>query len=220
MPAFCTKCGSPVEGSLKFCPKCGNAMAAAAPAAGSQPQAAAPAPSPAAAPTKGSPVLKIILAIAGVLVLIMVIAIAGIVYVGYRVKKKADEFKQTFKVDQSGQSVTIQTPKGPVVIGENKDAAATIAKQVPPYPGAKTTSSGGISGPGGSGFSGAEYETSDSVDKVVSFYKEKLGPKLTVTQSEGTAILQLTTATGSINIAVSREKDGNTTKIAATEMSK
>ncbi len=216
MARFCTKCGSAADESLKFCPKCGNALAASsAPSAGPSPTSAAP------PPQKGSPVLKIVLAIVGVLFLIMVIAMAGVLYVGYRVKQKADEFKRSVRVDQSGQSVTIQTPKGAVVIGENKEAEATITKEVPPYPGAKTLSTGGITGPGGTGFSGVEYETTDDVEKVVAFYKEKLGSNLSVTtQSENGALLQAKTSTDLITIAVDHANGSATTKISVSRMTK
>lgn len=216
MPRFCSKCGTAAQEGLKFCPKCGNALAEpSAPPAGPTPASVAP------AAQKGSPVLKIVLVVVGVLFLIMVIAMAGVLYVGYRVKKRADAFKQTFKVGQSGESVTIQTPKGQVVIGESKEAESAITNEVPPYPGAKTLNSGGVTGPGGTGYSGVEYETADSVDKVVAFYKEKLGSKITLsTQTETGAVLQVTTSAEVLTISVTRETGGATTKISISRVTK
>jgi zinc-ribbon domain len=103
--AFCTNCGSPLSEGQAFCAKCGARIAgptapASAGAAGPLPSAspvvaAQPTPpSPAqtvsatSAPTKGSPLMKILLAVAVIFALFGAISIAGMIYVGHRVHKK------------------------------------------------------------------------------------------------------------------------------------
>jgi predicted amidophosphoribosyltransferase len=44
MAAFCSKCGTQLEGNERFCVKCGNDVTAAAPASAPAPVAAAPPP--------------------------------------------------------------------------------------------------------------------------------------------------------------------------------
>ncbi|HUI52398.1 MAG TPA: zinc ribbon domain-containing protein [Terriglobales bacterium] len=111
---FCTKCGSPHESGQAFCMKCGASVGAGsapsqpaqqAPAAPQAPAArpATPAATPpaAAAPVSSAPamaapaakkgggaLIKVLLALAVVFVLFVGAAIAGIWYVGHRVKQK------------------------------------------------------------------------------------------------------------------------------------
>jgi hypothetical protein len=89
MAGFCRNCGTQLGDAQVFCVNCGQpiAGAAAAPAAASG-QGAASAP---ATPTKGSPVVKIVLILVAVLFLFGALGIAGVVYVGYRVRQKARE---------------------------------------------------------------------------------------------------------------------------------
>jgi|SRR5579872_3109 len=85
MPAYCTHCGSPVQGA--FCVNCGRqAQASNAPAAASNaPLASAP---PATAPNK-SGLAKPLLIIGGILVVILVLGAAGAAYTVYWIKHKA-----------------------------------------------------------------------------------------------------------------------------------
>lgn len=223
MPKFCTKCGSLVEEELKFCPKCGMQLTEP-PGPAQAPTLTASAPTPAVAPAtqkKSSPVVKIILAMVGVLVLITIVLTAGMIYVGYRVKKKADEFKQTFKMDQSGKSVTIKTPGGPVTLGETKPGESPATADVPPYPGSTPTEGGGSFSVGGAGgFSGQEFETPDPVDKVVAFYKDKFGSKLVIHESADNAVLTLTTGTGMTNVTITRDAEAGKTKINISRIGK
>ena len=111
---FCTKCGSPHESGQAFCMKCGASVGTGSPAgpAAQQAQAApqapvtrpsAPAATPpaAAAPVSAAPamaapaakkgggtLIKVLLGLAVVFVLFVGAAIAGIWYVGHRVKQK------------------------------------------------------------------------------------------------------------------------------------
>jgi hypothetical protein len=87
MAAFCVSCGNPLADGAKFCTKCGATQPAAqAPAAGA----------PAVPAAKGSSTgMKILI---GVLAFFMflILAVAGsCVYIGYRVKQKAQEFSKS-----------------------------------------------------------------------------------------------------------------------------
>jgi hypothetical protein len=120
MAGFCRNCGSPLGDEQTFCTKCGTRVPGApsqAPAGAAPPASAAPPvppPQPAAtsavqalptpgAPAKGSPLIKILLVVAGVFVLFGAVGIAGLIYVGHRVHKKAVELGLT---DSSGHHVS------------------------------------------------------------------------------------------------------------------
>jgi uncharacterized membrane protein len=99
---FCRNCGSPLGEAQAFCTKCGTKLGQASAAESSPPAQSAPPPVAAAAPpsasvgaptvtAKGSPVLKIILIALVVLFVFGAIGVAGVFYVGYRVRQKARE---------------------------------------------------------------------------------------------------------------------------------
>ena len=100
---FCNKCGAPSIGA-PFCNKCGASLREAAspappPAAAQGPQRLPPPPFPppsqpmpaAQAPTKGSPLTKILVGVAVVIITVGALAAGGVYYVVYRVKQKVHE---------------------------------------------------------------------------------------------------------------------------------
>ena len=98
--------------------------------------------------------------------------------------------------------------------GAGSDAEEVATMDVPPYPGSTATEGGGSLGAAGFGIAAQEYETSDSVDQVVAFYKEKLGNKLSIHESGGNAVLQVKTGTNSLTtISLSRDEAAGHTKI-------
>jgi outer membrane protein OmpA-like peptidoglycan-associated protein len=103
---YCTKCGNQLAPGARFCPKCGAAVSASA-----QPAVPAPVvlPQASAPPQKrsGLPVLLIILAVLG---FIVVAGVGSVVYVGYKVKEK---------VTSVAQEVAHPAPSP----GENKEAS-------------------------------------------------------------------------------------------------
>jgi len=127
--AFCEKCGNQITVGTAFCPTCG-ARAAAAQANPIAPPPAVVQPVAATATTDAGGCGKALL-IVGIIVLLCVgLGIAGVVYVGYRAKKKVDEIKRqvTSEVhkassDQPAQETKPQPqhaePAGPA----GKDAA-------------------------------------------------------------------------------------------------
>jgi hypothetical protein len=209
MARFCTSCGSPMEESLKFCPNCGAQVGApAAPA-----PAAAPAAGVAATPAAkaGSPLLKIVLIVVGIVVFLGVVGMVTCGYFAYKAKQKLSGMVEATKTVTSSESTPeVSLEQG----GEGSEAEAAATVDVPPYPGATATEGGGQFSFGGKGgISSQEYETADSVDQVLAFYKDKLGSKAHIQESEGKAILTLATKNGLSTVTISREAGAEKTKI-------
>ena len=225
MAKFCTKCGSPLAEEVQFCTNCGATVATApatpptapgpAPSAASLPAVAAPAAAAgmAAAPAAkaGSPIMKIVLIVVGVLILLAALGIGSCVYFVYRAKQRGSAIMHGVTSGRTSFGTPeVQIEKG----GAGSEAEAIATADVPPYPGATATEGGGSLGAAGFGIAAQEYVTSDSVDKVVAFYKEKLGKKLAIHESGGNAILQVKTgANGLTNITLSRDEEAGQTKI-------
>jgi hypothetical protein len=224
MARFCTSCGSAVSEDLKFCSQCGAEIGVAqpsAPAPGPAPAvvtpAAAVAPSP---PAAKSPVLKIILIVVLVLVFIAIASIGACVYGVYRAKKAVNE---AIKMDESGKSIEIQTPGGPIKMGEQVVKTPTEVGGVPVYPGAVATEAGTQFSFGDKfQIGGQEFATDDSVDQVVAFYKEKYGSELTSMESDGHHRLSVNTGTKEdphvVTIDVSSDPDSGKTKIMMSHL--
>src|SRR5689334_8459114 len=94
MGAFCVKCGGKLDPGAKFCAQCGQTVAPSAPAAMAQPGTAV---SATAAPAKSGGAAKIIFALLGVFAFFVLAAAGSCFYIGYRVRKRAQEFSQTLK---------------------------------------------------------------------------------------------------------------------------
>jgi outer membrane protein OmpA-like peptidoglycan-associated protein len=120
---FCTHCGGPNEINAQFCTKCGKPLGANATANAPQPDLAAP-PAPARSvspsattapppsPAKGNTGRNILLALLLIFVLGFVSVVGGVLYVGYRAKKKVDEIQQAYKHNDVGGLVHAVTGKG------------------------------------------------------------------------------------------------------------
>src|SRR5215469_14080890 len=111
--AFCTQCGATLADGVQFCVKCGarqqgHSSAPAIPA----PTAASPAQS------QGRSLIKILVLVLGIFTLMILLVVAGSVYVGYRVKRKAEqlsaEVKKQWEQAQSEKQPSAQSqPLGP-----------------------------------------------------------------------------------------------------------
>jgi len=239
MAKFCTKCGSPVEESQKFCAKCGAPMAAAVPLAQTPatagpvesapvtPKASAPATStsPAApvatvgtAPKKSSPFVKILLVVVGIFVFVGVASMGTCIYVAYRAKQKISAMADQAKKE----GYSLETPQGRLgASGPSSQTASAATQDVPPYPGSTATESGGgLTFGNEGGISSQEYETPDSVDQVLSFYKEKYGSKIAAVESEGHAQFSYGTKTGVTTVTMMRDEDSGKTRITIARMGK
>ncbi len=223
MARFCTQCGSPAEEALRFCPKCGAQLAAAAapaqaPAAQATPTIGAPTGAAAAPAKKGSPVLKIVLLVLGVFVLVGILSAAAGIYFLYKAKQKVSGMIEAAKTVSSAVGTPeVQIRKG----GAGSAAAASATVDVPSYPGsAPTSSGGGISLGSLGGVSGQEFETSDPVEKVLDFYKEKFGSKISIVQSEGNATFSLKVGNAVTTVTITRDEEAGKTKINIARMGK
>jgi zinc ribbon protein len=240
MAKFCAKCGSPIEESQKFCNKCGaQALVDGTPAvpastppstkvsatpiqrAASTPSAAArvAAVPPAAAPAKkGNTALKIILAVVGFFVVIGVLAIGSCFYIVHKVKQNVTSIaERTRPADGTASVPDMHLSDG----GAGSQAASAATVDVPAYPGSIPTKSGGelSAGPSGS-ISAQEYETPDSTEKVMAFYKDKFGSKINIVESEGKSVFNFLSASGMTTVTVARDEGSDKTKINIARIGK
>lgn len=164
--AFCNSCGANLVPDSKFCNKCG------APIGPGQPVAPAP---PAAAPASGGSALKVVLIVIAVIVALGVAGVASLSWIVYRTAKGAH-------VTQKGDQVTVDTPLGTFSANNPEQAARDLGVEV--YPGAIPQKKGSATANfGGVHTVAANFETTDSVDKVCEFYKTRL-PSASVKTSE------------------------------------
>ena len=148
---FCNKCGAPSSGTA-FCNKCGADMRPAAAQHAAIPVAPAPSSSPSPSPVssppqaipapqvqaKGSPLTKILIGFAVVVIAIGALAAGGVYYVVYRVKQKVHEVARD--VPGLGSSSDNSSGSG------NDSVLGSISKMV--------SGSGNSSDSGGSGSNG------------------------------------------------------------------
>lgn len=95
MPKFCSNCGTPAAtDDVKFCEQCGTAfpvLAASTRTPAGTPLTSAP------APTQSSNLFKIVAIVLGLIMLMTVVAIASFIYLGIRVKRKAEQIATEVK---------------------------------------------------------------------------------------------------------------------------
>ena len=105
--------------------------------------------------------------------------------------------------------------------GAGSQAAAASTADVPAYPGSIPTKIGGelSAGPSGS-ISAQEYETPDSTEKVLAFYKDKFGSKITIVESGGNAEFNFLSASGMTTVTITRDEESDKTKINIARIGK
>ena len=179
MAAFCTKCGAGLTPGVQFCTVCGAPAGATA-----GPVMAAPPPvygQPGAPPPGGSSTVKVILIVVGVLVGVGILSSILATFAFWRMSRGVH-------VNSRGDGVTLSTKDGTITTG----SAANVTEAdlgVPIYPGA-TRREGGVNIRSGTkSMVTAVFTTTDSVEKVVDFYKDKLGANPSVVQSPTGAVL-------------------------------
>jgi hypothetical protein len=193
MARFCTQCGTPAANDqVKFCSKCGaqlpsatpaeaqpasQAQASAQPAASPSPAAPTPAPPPAAAPVapvpavgapaaKGSSAwIKIVVGILAFFIFVGALGIATCAYVGYRVKKRVDQAKAEYGLNNTGPTA------------QERDVCSLITKEeVAQFTGVDVASAEGTTAK-------CDYTSADNslvLENDVSWSGGKLGLKLGV----------------------------------------
>lgn len=207
--AFCNSCGAPLNAGMKFCNKCG-ATVAAPPAAAATSSAPVPGAAPPAS-TGGSSALKIILIAVGVIVLIGILGIATFSFFVYRVAKSA-------RVTQHGDNVKVETPFGSV---ESSKDPAQVTKDlgVDIYPGAEVQRNGASTASFGPIHTvTATFDSSDSLEKVCAFYKEKFPSAMTT--SSDTNHCTIVSNDQKNMVTVNIESTGDGSKFQITNVSK
>jgi hypothetical protein len=217
--AFCMKCGTPAGATpaasapftppASYTPAAGNAPGASAYAPPSTAYTPPPAYAGAGTPAQksGSSALKIILIIVAVFVGLGILSVCGIMFGIYRVSKAV-------RVSNNGSAVELTTPGGTFSAGDTAVSASDLG--VDAYPGAnQQKGSVRISTPKGSTVT-AVYETGDSLDKVLAWYKDKLGSGASVYQSDKSAVLTMAddTKKTSVMVTISNQDNDGKTKIA------
>ncbi len=227
--AFCNACGANIVSGTRFCNKCGAAILAStlpppaqSPAAGAAPPVAsgpvpsAPVPpvSPmasSAAPASGGNALKIALIVIAVIVLV---GILGAAVLGTFVLKAA----RHAHIRQDGDNVKVETPFGSVETTKDPEEAARNLG-VDLYPGAQVLKGGSSSVTFGNVHTATvNAETSDSVDKVCSFYKPKYPNAMVMSSGENQCTIvsndQKETTT------ISAKTEGNKTKLVISHVTR
>jgi hypothetical protein len=205
--AFCNSCGATLNPGTQFCNKCG-APAAAGPST-SGVTSTAPAPAPVS--TGGSSALKIILIVVAVIVLIGILGIATVGIIGYRIAKSS-------RLSQNGDHVKVETPFGSVETSKDPEQAAKDLG-VDLYPGAEVQRDGASSVSLGSMHTvTAVFETSDTPDKVCSFYKSKFPGAMVTTSEQDHCSIVSSDKKNMITINV--EASGDKTKLQITNVTK
>jgi hypothetical protein len=210
MASFCTKCGTAITGDNAFCTSCGAPVGASAAASPAAPPSNAPvyaaAPVTVAPVRSGSSAVKIILIIVAVFVGLGLLSVVGIMFGIWRVSR-AVHISQN-----NGGAVTVSTPGGSFSAGNTNVSASDLGVDI--YPGA-TQQQGAVrvSTPNGSAVTAA-YVTTDPMDKVLDFYKQKLGSGASVYQSDKGAVLSLTDENKKTSIMVTISAESSGTKVA------
>jgi hypothetical protein len=212
--AFCNSCGASLAPGIRFCNKCGAAILASSPApnvatpvmAGSTIPAASV---PAANAGQGSGALKVILIVVGVIVLLGILSVGSFAFFAWRIARHAH-------VRQDGNNVKVETPFGNVETTQDPhDAARNLGVEI--YPGAEVLKDGSASASfGGVHTASVSSESSDSVDKIASFYNGKF-PNAMVTSSDAGRCTIIANDRKSM-ITINIEAEGGKTKIQITNV--
>ncbi len=192
--AFCNSCGTSISSGTRFCSKCGAPILASGFASNTSAGTTQPGPAAPVAPTQPPPAtssgttlspppppqnnnaLKIVLVIIGVVILIGALGIGVLTVVGLHIAKNT-------RVRHEGDHVKVETPFGTVESSKDPDQVAKNLG-IDIYPGAEVQKDGASSASFGNLRTvNATFESSDSVDKVCSFYKSKF-PNATVSTSD------------------------------------
>ena len=160
----------------------------------------------------------------GVIVILIVVAVVG---VSLFIKKTVLDNVSVKEGPGGRAEVSINTPKGQIKLNSKADISEEKLG-VPIYPGARAEEgSGSFSISGGEGekggtLGGATFTTTDSIDKVVEFYKSRLGNKVSAFDSASggkhTVVLNVAIQNGWKMITIEDEGTG-VTKIAVASLS-
>jgi hypothetical protein len=202
--AFCNSCGATLASDAKFCNKCGTVITGGAPASSA---ATIPAPTP----TGGGSALKVILIVLAVVVSLGVLGIATIGFIGWH-------FARHSHVTHEGDHVKVETPFGSVETSKDPQQVAQ-EMGVDIYPGAQIVQNGAQSASFGSMHTvSANFESSDSPDKVCGFYRSKFPNANVTTSDSGHCTIVSNDKQNMVSISV--EAKGDSTAFQISSVSK
>jgi uncharacterized OB-fold protein len=212
--AFCNSCGTSIVPGTRFCSKCGAPiLASTIPLAGavaSTPVSSLPPTSvPPTGTTQGGGALKAILIVVGVVVLLGVLGIVSLGVFAWRVAHHSH-------VRQDGNNLKVETPFGSVETSKDpEEVARNLGVEL--YPGAEVLKNGANSATfGGIHTVSLNSESSDSVDKVASFYKPKFPNAMVTTSDAGRCTIISHDHKNMVTINI--EAEGGKTKIQITSV--
>lgn len=210
--AFCNSCGTSIVPGTRFCSKCGAPILASTlppvPAAGNS--TSVPSAPPASTP-QGGGALKIILILVGVVVLLGIVGIASLGFVAWHVAHRAH-------IHQNGNDVKVETPFGSVETTKDpEEAARNLGVEL--YPGVEVLKDGATSATfGGVHTVSLKSQSTDSVDKVASFYKLKFPNAMVTTSDAGRCTIISDDHRNMVTINI--EAEGDKTKIQITTVTR
>jgi hypothetical protein len=198
--AFCNSCGATLTPGTQFCNKCGAVATLAAPST----------QAPGATPTGGSSALRVILIVIAVIIGIGIIGIATVGIIGYKIAKSSH-------VTQEGDRVKVETPFGTINANDPEQAVKDLGVDV--YPGAQAQKAGSAD----LTFAGvhtvtANFLSSDSADKVCSFYKSKF-PTANVKSSDQNHCTIVSEDPKNV-VTINVQASGDTTKFQIASVTK
>jgi hypothetical protein len=200
--AFCNSCGATLDPSTKFCAKCGAAVVPGAMATG----AAVPHP----VPPQGRSGLKTLLIVVAVLIGLGIVGVAAATFVGLNIARRTH-------VQTNGQNVRVETPFGTVESSKDPGTAArNLGVEI--YPKAQPVGNNAAAvSMGKMKTVNAEFEVSDSADKVFEFYKAKF-PRATVTSADGGHYTIVASGDGAV-VTINIDSDGDHCRFQITNVS-
>jgi hypothetical protein len=212
--AFCNSCGASIAPGTSFCNKCGAAVVGSPPAsnvppaAGSTPQTSS---TTRAGAGQGGSGLKAILIVVGVILLVGILGLISLGLVGWRIAHRT-------RVRHEGDNVKVETPFGTVQTTKDpQEAARNLGVEI--YPGAQVSQEGAASATfGGVHTASLNFESTDSVDKVCSFYKPKF-PNAMVMNTEANQCTIVSNDQKNM-ITINAKAEGDKTRVVITNVSK
>ena len=203
--AFCNSCGANLTAGTRFCSKCGAAIVASSLpplVAEASPTTPSPVPVPAPPQPSGGGALKAILIVVGALVLLGILGAASVGFFAWR-------WAHHSHIRQEGDNLKVETPFGAVESTKDPEEAARNLG-IDLYPGAQVLKDGATSARIGSVHTSAlNFETSDSPDKVCSFYKERFPNATVMTSQSDQCMIMSSDKKNMISINIKAE-DGKT----------
>jgi len=214
MASFCSKCGAELSADTRFCQGCGAPTGFAA--SGVTPAGATPAgqvavgQAPAAAVTPSSGTLKVVLIIVGCIVGLGMLSAVAVMFGLWRISRSVH-------VDRAG-GMTITTPAGKFSSGRTSTAHLTESEVgAPIYPGAIAEEGGFKLGADSGSMATYVFKTSDSVQQVLAFYRDKFGPKTSVIETpQGGIVTAAKNDNEGVMVTVGRNENEDKTSIAIT----